>query len=281
MFQMPGDFSGETIRSRTVSGLALRESRYPPGLNLGVHAHARGYFCLVLQGSYEETQGGRVRTCPPSTLTFQRPGEAHANRFHGRGARLFSIELEAPWAERLRESRLEYSAHFPGGPLGPLALRLYGEFRRRDEASALAIEGLALELLAAVWRHAGRGAGPAPLRPVQRARDYLHAAFAEPIRLTAVAESVGVHPACLARAFRREYGSTVGEYVRQLRVEFASRQIANTDESLVSIALAAGFADQAHFCRAFKRLTGLTPSEYRSAVRANPGQKFRPCKTRP
>jgi AraC-like DNA-binding protein len=66
-----------------------------------------------------------------------------------------------------------------------------------------------------------------------------------------------------------------------LWVTFAGHQIATTDDPLIRIALAARFADQPHFFRVFKPLTGLTPSAYRVVVRANPGQKFQPYKTQP
>jgi AraC family transcriptional regulator len=55
----------------------------------------------------------------------------------------------------------------------------------------------------------------------------------------------------------------IGGYVRQLRVEFACRLLAETNDAVADIALKAGFADQAHFSTAFKRLTGKTPGEVR------------------
>jgi AraC family transcriptional regulator len=56
----------------------------------------------------------------------------------------------------------------------------------------------------------------------------------------------------------------VGEYVRRVRVEFARDAVVNTDAPLVEIAYRAGFADHSHFTRTFKRLTGMTPYEFRA-----------------
>jgi AraC-like DNA-binding protein len=67
--------------------------------------------------------------------------------------------------------------------------------------------------------------------------------------------------------FRKHYDCTIGEYPRRLRSEFACREIAVSDAPLVEIALSAGFANQAHFTRTFKRLKGITPTEYRSIYR--------------
>jgi AraC family transcriptional regulator len=55
--------------------------------------------------------------------------------------------------------------------------------------------------------------------------------------------------------------------MRKLRIEFACRRLTNTDAPLVEIALAAGFADQSHFSRAFKRETGRSPAEFRKSAR--------------
>jgi AraC family transcriptional regulator len=76
----------------------------------------------------------------------------------------------------------------------------------------------------------------------------------------------GVHPADLARNFRRFYGSSAGEYVRRVRVEAARRLIRESDELLVNIALACGFSSQSHLCTTFRRVTGFTPGSYRQQL---------------
>jgi AraC family transcriptional regulator len=101
-----------------------------------------------------------------------------------------------------------------------------------------------------------------------RVRDRLHDAIAGGCCLEELAAEGGVHPAHLARSFRRHFRCTVGEYLRRLRVEEAGRRLANSDEPLVAVALAAGYADQAHFTKAFRRATGTTPAEYRRSSRA-------------
>jgi AraC family transcriptional regulator len=64
----------------------------------------------------------------------------------------------------------------------------------------------------------------------------------------------------------------IGAYVRRLRLDWAASRLKMADEPIARIGLEAGFADQSHFTRAFKRYTGLTPAEYRSAFEAlSPG----------
>ena len=70
--------------------------------------------------------------------------------------------------------------------------------------------------------------------------------------LTELAAEAGVHPGHLARAFRQRFGLTVCQYSRSLRLEWAASQLAG-DATLVEVALQAGFADQSHFTREFRR----------------------------
>jgi AraC family transcriptional regulator len=143
-------------------------------------------------------------------------------------------------------------------------MRLYREFQCEDDVAPLAIEGLVLELLAGVARQASNSEN-GNAKWLSKARDFVHDRFLESISLAEVAEFAEVQPVSLARAFRKTYHCTVGDYVRRLRIESACQKLSSSDASLVEIALSAGFSEQSHFSRTFKRLTGLTPSEYRSS----------------
>jgi AraC-like DNA-binding protein len=98
---------------------------------------------------------------------------------------------------------------------------------------------------------------------LRQAHELLHDRALERLRLTQLAALVGVHPATLARMFRARFRLSVGAYQRQLRLEWAGRRLAETRDTLSHIALRAGFADQSHFTRAFKRWTGESPGRYR------------------
>jgi AraC family transcriptional regulator len=99
------------------------------------------------------------------------------------------------------------------------------------------------------------------------ARLFVDAHFAERLAIATVAALVGVHPVHFARTFRRVYHTTFAGYVREVRIEFARRELAASHVPLCDIAAAAGFCDQSHFSRLFKQYTGMSPAEYRLAVR--------------
>ncbi len=257
------------LRVREAAGLRLTEVTYPPGLRLPQHSHEQSCFCFLLHGLYDITWGKQILLRKPGSLTFTASGEIHSNRIHSKEVRCFSIEMTRPWLERAngRLKFLQGPAQLDNGSLPWLAMRLYREFRQQDDLTPLVIEGLALELLVGAARQSAHVSENGTTSWLNKVRDLLHQRFREPLTLGDVAEFADVHPVSLARAFRRTHHCTVGEYVRKLRIEFACKKLTSPDASLVEIAFSSGFSEQSHFCRTFKRLTGLTPSEYRANSR--------------
>ena len=257
------------LRVREAAGIRLTEVTYPPGLRLPPHSHEQSCFCFLLHGLYDITCGEQILLRKPGSLTFTASGEIHSNRIHSQEVHCFSIEMTRPWLERAN-GHLKFvrgPAQFDSGSLPWLAMRLYREFQQDDDLTPLAVEGLAMELLAGAARQVAHVSENGTASWLNKARDFLHDGFHEPLTLAEVAEFAGVHPVSLARAFRRTHHCTVGEYVRKLRIEFACQKLTASDESLVEIAFSAGFSEQSHFCRTFRHLTGLTPSQYRSNSR--------------
>jgi AraC family transcriptional regulator len=262
-----GHFVGSLRSTRQVSGLTLAETEYAAGLHVPAHAHDHGLCCLVIEGSFIERTGSKSATLEPGSLLFHPPDEPHAHDFARTGGRCFNIQFGSSWVERmdsfgLRQPSSPSSLHRTKA--GWLAGQLYQEFCTADSASLLSIEGFTIALLAEI----ARAASPAErtgARPgwMLRAVDHIHEHFLEPISLTELAQKVDIDPSHLARTFREFYGCTMSDYVRKLRVEKARKELLAQDKPLSTIAFEAGFADQAHFSRVFKQLTGLTPGAFR------------------
>ncbi len=265
----PGSYYGEALRSRKVGGFELSERVYPPGFRTPKHTHKRALFCFVMAGNYTETYGGRMLECKSSALLFHPPGELHAEHFHDAGGRSFIIEMEPGWLAQIRKQLAvaDNSADFRGGVFELLARKLYREFAQLDSASPLIIEGLMMEMLGETVRRSPAPERHSPPRWLQQARELLHARFTENLTLAEVARNVGVHPVHLAQTFHKTYECTIGDYVRRLRIEYACHELAASARPIVDIALAAGFCDQSHFTRTFKRAIGAAPSQYRESLR--------------
>ena len=177
---------------------------------------------------------------------------------------MLTVVASPRWLERAeREDNLPRQP-VPLGRDDGAARRLLRELRGAMPCSLLAIEGLALELLAAASRAPHREPGnPAWL---SRAVEFLHTEFHRTLTLADIAQLSGTSASRLSSTFKRQFGRSVGDYQPDLRVSFVRDRL-HSDEPLVEIALAAGFADQAHCTRVFKRLTGQTPGVYRAQAR--------------
>jgi AraC family transcriptional regulator len=100
-------------------------------------------------------------------------------------------------------------------------------------------------------------------------RDRIHDEFPTRACVGELANEFDVHPVYLARAFRARYGCTITQYSHRLRVYSAADRIASTRLPLASVATGAGFADQSHLSRLFKRETGLTPASFRRIAQSS------------
>jgi AraC family transcriptional regulator len=264
---LSGDYCGTQVAKRQTGGLHLVESIYQPNQTLPWHMHQWPYFTFVLRGGYSESCQGKTWEISEGDVVLHGAGEAHADSMHDAESCLLNLEFTQPWLDRIDGFGARLDARFiaSGGQFLQLGKRLHRELWSTERISALCIEGLALELIAAGVSRKVRATGHP--RWLQRAVEYLRVNFKEPPTLDQLAAAVGVHPVHLAREFHRKEGVTVGGYIRKLRVDLASQQLVSSAEPIVDIALAAGFSDHSHLTRVFRRETGVTPTEYRNLRR--------------
>jgi AraC family transcriptional regulator len=247
----------------------MSETHYASSATLRRHSHEYACFVVVLEGTFEDSCGRIDRTVAPGTVILRPAGDPHSNRFSAAGGRCLNVELSPEWLTRVRSHTraLDTSSVFTGPSFGLLGIRLYEELRHDDEASPLAVESIALGLLADADRALRRASVPPPW--LLRARDLVHERMSERLTLAGIAAEAGVHPIYLASAFQRFFGESVGAYLRQVRIAYACRKLRESDVPLAEIALAAGFADQSHFGRTFKRVMHATPRQFRASFQAS------------
>lgn len=98
---------------------------------------------------------------------------------------------------------------------------------------------------------------------IKKAISYISQNFSSPITLEETANYVHLNPAYFSTIFKQSCGSSFKEYLNMVRIEESKRLLANTDYSIIDIAVATGFEDQSYFSKVFKKYTGLTPKQYR------------------
>lgn len=258
---------GRPLRSAEAGGFRLTESEYPPGAEIPPHAHETAQLCFALEGGFVDQHAGISLRCEPRTLILHPPGHVHADRMSDRGCRCLNISIPLAVLKQLPPNVRRIAATGAARCFAPKwrAFELLIEFKTGDGADALSIETMALSLL-------GELAG-GPLMEIRRppppwlegVRERMHDEFARPLDLCSLAKTAGVHRVHLARTFHAFYGCTIGQYVRQRRLEFACRELA-ANTPLNEIALRAGFTDQSHFTTTFRRLVGVTPGAFRARL---------------
>lgn len=112
----------------------------------------------------------------------------------------------------------------------------------------------------------GHGRGGAETALARRIVAHLERNYMEPLTLRHLEDETGFSAYAIIRAFRRDVGTTPHAFLMRLRVRRAV-SLLEEGETIVAAAAEAGFADQSHFTRHFKRLFGMTPGRYVKAAR--------------
>ena len=259
------------VTQREVGEFFLTESAFPSGFNLPKHSHRYHCIYLVLKGGLTETQGSRSQSRAPLDVVLTPAEQPHEDHFGDSGGRCLIVEIPTKWTECIRDyaSIFEDSAELRGDSMSWLMMRLYQESRNLDRFSPLVTEGILLEIIAMASRRSQKTVQRKPPPWLVTAEAMLREQLSENLTLSSVASSVGVHPVYLASTFRKYHGCSVGEHVRRLRIEFACHALGGSDAPITDIALKVGFADHSHLCKTFKRLTGMTPAQYRALLQGS------------
>ncbi|MEO6325559.1 MAG: AraC family transcriptional regulator [Thermoanaerobaculia bacterium] len=262
-----GAYFGEAITQRSRAGLTLTETRYRAGEDLPAHAHERAFVSLLVAGGYSERyRPTQTVDYEPWSAVYHPAGEVHVTRMTRAGGRVANIELDPVWLERM-EGFAPAPHTAPDRQAGALvwaAARLRRTLTSSIASQGEAVEALGYELLGALaGSFAMQGKPP---RWLARVLDRLHDELPNVPGTEALAKEAGVHPVHLARVFRRFQGTSMAESVRRLRIQRACRLLGTPGPGLAMVASLTGFADQSHFTRAFRAVTGTTPAAFRRSL---------------
>jgi AraC family transcriptional regulator len=263
---------GRPLKTLDVPGYRLRETLYNPAQEIGAHLHPWATLCLTVAGGYVEDWGVTRVRCDGPSLVFHPPGDVYGDRISDAGSRCLTIGVD-PAVFSSAADAIPSLAHLRASRRAPpswLAFQLHQELELGDDLSAASVEGTVLALLAEVCERPALEVHGAPPPWLERVKEQIHDEFARGPSLESLARAAGVHRVHLAREFRRRFGCTPGQYIRQRRIEFACHRLAASREPLSVVAFDAGFADQSHFTNTFRQIVGATPGAFRARFSAVP-----------
>jgi AraC family transcriptional regulator len=168
------------------------------------------------------------------------------------------------------------SLHLSGNEVEWLLFKINQELQQARFATPAMVEALTTALAVALVRHFGlerveaqrRAGGLAPWR-VRLIRERVYADHPAP-SLSELAELCGVSVRHLSRAFKAETGRTIVKFVEEAMVERAREMLSTDDLPIGQIARNLGFSSSANFACAFRRATGMRPSEVGRRGRSTP-----------
>ena len=248
----------------SIGSIGVREVVHHPNLHKDWHRHEIGSFVFTIEGFSREWFADCQYERPARSVLYRPAGARHRDVIGPRGARCLVLELPLKSSEFAQcGPALDQPKIFRLDAVAGLAQHAYAEWLLGDCASNLVIHALTLEIIACLIRYNGTRRATVPPLWLRRVKQRLDEGFSEPLSLTELAGIAGVHSTHLARQFRSHFGQSVGEYLRQRRIDAARDLLVTTRRPLTEIAFDTGFCHQAHFTAVFKRSTGISPSSFR------------------
>lgn len=266
-----GESQGWIRQTESVGGVEHFAAWFP-GVAYAKHRHDTYAISVTSCGIQTFDYRGETRVSRPGQVVVLHPDEVHDGRAgsdDGFGYRQIYVDpariLEAVRSFDGPVSSLPF-VQDPVVTSAPLQSAIDDEFH--DRRDALAIDDLVLRVAltlvaldpacrcASKVRHLDNQA-------IERAKSLLNASTSRPVRSSELEAETGLSRYDLARQFRAAVGTSPYRYLLMRRLE-KTRTALSGEGSIVDLALDAGFADQAHFTRAFVRAYGIPPGRYRA-----------------
>jgi AraC-like DNA-binding protein len=230
-----------------------------------MHAHDDWTVLLIDSGAVSYDLERAHHLALTDAVTVLPPGVPHDGRSAtgGRGFRKRVLYLESSWLPKSAPSAAAVRPTFDDAGTVAAVRAIHQALRDPVEILDAEHETLVLrERLLTQLEAPARRMADSPL--ARRLRSLLDDRTTDAFTIADAAVELGAHPSHLTRSFTRAYGMPPHRYLISRRVDHARRLL--VDGSRVADAAAsAGFHDQAHLTRHFRRILGTTPARFRAA----------------
>lgn len=236
------------------------------------HSHAHFSIGAITGGHSHYLNQRSLQEVGPGSLVLMNPEEVHAcNPIADQPWSYLMFYLDTDW---LRGQQEEAGLGSEFRPFDMTASRdplLYQGLQHLHHQLVKAPDPLAREVACHLFsRQLLARLTPArwddrPPQHLQRAAELMQDDSASPLSLSQLSAVAGLTPSHFVRAFSHHYGMTPHAYLLDRRIRHA-RTLLKQGQPLAEVALASGFADQAHFQRQFKRRVAATPGQYRTQL---------------
>ena len=245
------------IRCARTPSLTIAEVTLPPNFRVPKHDHEPPHIVVVLGGAIRDHTRTGSQDLREGWLRYSPGAQTHFVQSLESGARVVILE-----AAGFPPRDLARSVYVGPKIAGPIVEHLHEQLFCSPFASPADVEESAIALFTMVRTQSRRGAALqyAWLNDIKERLADTHPSLRN---LAAVA---GCHPTFLSRTFRATYGVSIGEYRRRKQVQTVWRLLADPLVPLSVVAARAGYTDQSHMTRTFRRTLGDTPGAIRTRL---------------
>ncbi|UQS17478.1 AraC family transcriptional regulator [Pseudomonas sp. HS6] len=237
------------------------------------HSHAHFSIGAITAGRSTYVHEQSSFEVAAGTVVLMNPGDVHAcNPIDDQPWSYLMLYVETPWLTDLQH-QLGFSAElefrrFSDTHLNDVRLfrdlnALYGVLVD-DQQDVLRKQSVAVEFFSDLQLRLNPIEQPLrePNFKLERAADFIRQHCTDLLSLDDICAAAELSPSYLIRAFKQHFGMTPHAFVVNQRIQFA-RECLRRGRLIADVALESGFADQAHFQRAFKQHLAATPGQYR------------------
>lgn len=256
-----GEFHGDVIHQQTVNGVVFAITRRKRGETVPQHTHNHASIRALISGNHHYiADSGNIRHSIPGAWYFAEANQIHTHEACQTDIVSIGIQYEPESYPVPTVNTLDILK----GPVAVTSLNLLKEHLANPRHTSNDILSSVFDLLRASL------ADETQTKPVtlpawaSQLKMKLDSQYLVNYSIEELAKELSVHPSHMARVFRAEFGQTITAYIRDRRLEWSISEMKSTTQKLGVIAVQAGFADQAHFSREFKKRYGTVPSNYRS-----------------
>jgi AraC-like DNA-binding protein len=238
------------------------------------HWHETFSIGLISRGRCNYTNCTKTAEAGAGTVVLMNPGDVHAcNPVRGEPWSYRMFYIDVPWLGEIQAAAGIHPSHCfkPFSTTATTRPELYTGLNRLfdtlidPQIEHLEKESAAVSFVGMVQRRLGTSrSAPRERAPrLTRAADFIRHNCTRSLRLEEICAAAGLSPSHLIRVFKEAHGLTPHAYQLNCRIEFCRSQL-RAGHSIAEVALAAGFSDQAHFQRSFKKFVAATPGQYRA-----------------
>jgi len=245
----PTKYYGAIKFERSLENYHVSLSSHKMGDRIPKHSHKNPYLSLNIGVPYLEINSFQKIIVEPGKVILRPSEYIHENKFENKTGLCFNVEVTNPSNPDVLQLFVRNDIYYEPLEFLQLLVKSYGNYFE-NELDCLITETLlrkpdsSYHIKTPPW--------------YKKVISIVKEDAFNPLTLRYIAQMVGLHPNYLARKFKAINGTTLGDYIRNTRIEKASLMMASK-KSLTEIALESGFYDQPHFSHTFRSVLNVTP----------------------